>query len=121
MNTKEIAMEYRLSQWARALQEKNANGETVAEFCRNRGVSKNTFFYWQRKLRETAVNQIAEVKKAEPRAVIPSGWTQVTEVKESPKAEETSLLIEIGKYRVIVNENTKPNLLEKTCRVLMKL
>ena len=64
MNTREIAMEYRLAQWAQALQERITNGESIKEFCQNRGVSRNTYFYWQRKLRKTASKQMA-VKQAE--------------------------------------------------------
>ena len=58
MNSREIASEYRLAKWAQALKEHAVSGESINEFCENRGVSRNTYFYWQRKLREAACVQL---------------------------------------------------------------
>lgn len=49
--------EYRIQQWAVLIQECSASGLTNKEFCRQRGISEKSFYYWQRKLRQ----QIVEV------------------------------------------------------------
>ena len=48
--------EYRAQQWALAIQECNSSGLTNREFCRQRGISEKSFYYWQRKLREQLVD-----------------------------------------------------------------
>jgi hypothetical protein len=121
MNTREIAAEYRMSQWAQALQERAAKGETLGEFCRRIGVSQNAYFYWQRKLRAAAVNQIVREPTEASEALVPSGWAQVGAVSESHEAETGTLSVEIGKCRVMVSENTKPEMLAKVCKVLVSL
>ena len=48
--------EYRAQAWAMLVQECNNSGLTKREFCRQRGISEKSFYYWLRKLR----NQMAE-------------------------------------------------------------
>ena len=57
--------EYREQQWAVLIQECSASGLTNKEFCRQRGISEKSFYYWQRKLRqqivETALPQLVQL------------------------------------------------------------
>ena len=125
MNTREIASTYRLAQWAQNLQERTARGESITDFCERTGVSRNTFFYWQRKLRTVACEELLLQSPSEDApqvpAVLPSGWTLCEEAPvETEQADET-VLVEIGKFRLRVAADTSPELLEKTCRVLASL
>ena len=47
--------EYRIQHWAVLIQECSASGLTNKEFCRQRGISEKSFYYWQRKLRQQIV------------------------------------------------------------------
>lgn len=46
--------EYRLEGWAEIVRECQASGLTNREFCAQRGISEKTYYYWLRKLRQTA-------------------------------------------------------------------
>ena len=48
--------EYRAQAWAMLIQECNNSGLSKREFCRQRGISEKSFYYWLRKLR----SQMAE-------------------------------------------------------------
>lgn len=100
MNTREITNQYRLAQWSQILAERLAD-ESVDEFCDRTRISKSQFFYWQRKLRDAAFEQLAEPTTA----IIPNGWA-VCEATEPtiPEAAANSIAIEIGNCRVNVNE-----------------
>ena len=117
MNTREITNQYRLSQWSQILAERLAD-ESVDEFCDRTRISKSQFFYWQRKLRDAACEQLAEATTA----VIPSGWA-VCETTEHtiPKADANSIAIEIGNCRVNVEESFNPDLLKRVCETLVTL
>ena len=54
MNVIAKAKEYRLSQWAQIMQERRESGLKVYEFCEQRGINKHAYYYWLRRLRETA-------------------------------------------------------------------
>ncbi len=43
--------EYRAQSWAMLIQECNSSGLSNREFCRQRGISEKSFYYWLRKLR----------------------------------------------------------------------
>jgi len=120
INTREIAEEYRLTHWAQVMAERTQRGMTVKAFCEHIGICGNTYFYWQRRVREAAAKQL-EQQAAGSQALVPSGWTQISATKEEPSAEgtvEKVLPIEIGGYRIMASESTDSALLEKVCRVL---
>jgi len=59
-NTREIAEEYRLTHWAQVMQERMRLGLTIKEFCKQAGMCQNTYFYWQRRVRAAAIEQIEQ-------------------------------------------------------------
>ncbi len=127
MKTREIAKAYRLSQWSQALQERVATGESIKAFCQSRGVSRNTYFYWQRKLREAASSKLSNLQEAEEKSLIPRGWAVCTPqesaiaLEEQTVATSNSVTIEIGKCRMKVTADTDPGLIAKACRLLISL
>lgn len=50
---------YRVQQWAMVVQECAASGLSNREFCRQRGISEKSFYYWQRKLRTQIIEAAA--------------------------------------------------------------
>ena len=122
MNTREIASAYRLSQWSQAFGEKKASGESIKDFCQRKGVSQNTYFYWQRKLRETACRELIPSRQTpDKQAIVPSGWAVCEAAAPTDAEEAKTLLIEIGKSRITVEPDTNLELLGKVCRELMSL
>lgn len=117
MNTREIAKEYRLGHWAQVLQQRTQSRLSIKAYCEREGIHENTYFYWQRKLRETACTEIT--KTEEPRNIVPSGWMQL-EPKQVQHANE-ALIIEINGCHVTLNAETDPELLKKVCRILRSL
>ena len=47
--------EYRAQMWTGLIQECKASGMTNKDFCIQCGISEKSFYYWQRKFREQAV------------------------------------------------------------------
>ena len=58
MKSKEFTSEYRMAQWAQLLQERANSGLKVEEFCLSKGISRNSYFYWQKKLREATCERL---------------------------------------------------------------
>lgn len=81
MGTREITNGFRLAHWTEVIQERAVSGETINNFCLRKGISRNSYIYWLRKLRKAAgehlaaqaseqtglsTQRFAEVKLAEP-------------------------------------------------------
>ncbi len=115
MDTQKVTAEYRLSQWMQVIQEQQSSGQNIKDFCQSRGISKNRYFYWQRKLRQAACTKLVKLEK--PADCAPKGWMQLTQGQEMNETLE----IEICGCRVTVNAGTEPELLKKVCRMLRSL
>ena len=118
MDTRQIATELRLQHWAGIMRERKEKGLSVRQWCRENGVGEKTYYYWQRKLRETVCRELLPGKvESDNQAVVPSGWAKC---EPEPKADETSgaVIIEIGKCRITATSSTDPELLGKVCRAL---
>ena len=128
MNTRAVATEYRLAQWAQTMAERSARGQSVQEFCVEKEISKNTYFYWQRKLREAACRELLPATaQVESAPVVPEGWTVCEEASvkadstPTPEVDANGLCISIGKFRVVVGTPVDPEQLATVCRVLVSL
>jgi len=123
MNTREIATEYRLSHWAQIMQDRNTSGMSIKEYCKTAGIGSNVYFYWQRKLREAACNELLSkpnnTTNDSQNGLVPSGWAVCT--ANEPSNRSKTLVLEINGCRISVDSDTDPELLSKTCRVLMSL
>jgi len=122
-NTQKAASEYRLAQWAQMMQTRKENGQSINDFCQTMCVSKNTYFYWQRKLREVACEELsvrAQRERDEPEGpLVPSGWAVCTTAE--PAAQGKSMVIEINGCRVHVEADAATEQLVKVFRVLKSL
>lgn len=67
MQTREIASEYRLAHWSQVMRERRESGLSIKAFCLASGFHRNVYYYWQRKLREAACRQVAEIQTLERR------------------------------------------------------
>lgn len=117
MDTRKVTNEYRLSQWAQVMQERRNSGQSVKEFCERSEISRNAYFYWQKKLRNAACTELAKAEEA--KSIVPGGWMQLKPEQTQQTAE--SLCIEINGCHITVNAVTDPELLKKVCRTLRSL
>ncbi len=117
MDTQKVAAEYRLSQWMHMMQEQQCSGQNIKDFCQAKGISRNKYFYWQRKLRKAVCEGLLKSEEPAPASIMPAGWIQV----EPKQLTKTTLYIEVGGCRVTVDESTDPELLKKVCRILRVL
>ncbi|WP_041272552.1 IS66 family insertion sequence element accessory protein TnpA [Desulfitobacterium hafniense] len=117
MDTQKVASEYRLSKWAQVIQTRLDSGQSIQDFCQSAGISRNSYFYWQRKLREVACTEL--LKTQEPQTLAPGGWVQLASTQTPPAAE--TLVIEIKGCSITVNAQTDSELLKKVCHTLRSL
>jgi len=121
-NTREIAAEYRIMHWTGIMRERNASGLSIKEYCKSIGIGTNVYFYWQRKLREAACQELLPTMVNDgEKAAVPSGWAVCDVADPEPAPSGNVVTIEIGKSRVKASADVDPELLEKVCRVLMSI
>ncbi len=59
---------YRMEQWRQIIQECQQSGLSNKEYCQQQGISEKTYYYWLRKVRTAAVEQVApQIMELEPK------------------------------------------------------
>jgi hypothetical protein len=109
MKTREMTTKYRMSQWAQVLRDRKESGESVKDYCQSRGISRDRYFYWQRKLREAACGQLASIQDTDVNNhLVPSGFAEVKlqqakwQEAEAGYAQMGGLLAEVSGMRLSV-------------------
>jgi hypothetical protein len=61
--------------WEGLVWEQAGSGQTISEFCRERGVGRQSFFVWRKRLQQAAPKQFVEVKlaAASPESIVARG------------------------------------------------
>ena len=122
VNTREVAEEYRLSHWAQIMQERQETGLSIRAYCLQIGIAVNTYFYWQRRVRAAACQELMPAAhKQSEEALVPSGWAICKTEEPQPSEKAHGVTVEIGGCRIAVEDGTDPGLLAKVCRVLVSL
>ena len=117
MDTQKITKEYRLSQWAQIIKARNESGKSIKEFCEDTGISKHAYFYWLRKLRQTACKDLTPAEESS--VIVPNGWIRLNPAK--PQCTDDGILIELNGCHITVKGNTDLELLKNVCSVLRSL
>jgi transposase-like protein len=121
MDTRKVATQYRLSHWAQFIRERKESGLSIKAFCEKTGVHQNTYYYWQRRVREAACHELAVQEQDSKKTPVPSGWA-LCEPADKPEPTVSSVItVEVGSFKVSVDENFNPDLLTKVCRTLVSV
>jgi len=119
MNTRNMAADYRLAHWAQIMRERADRGISIRLYCEQAGIHENTYFYWQRKLREAACSSMQTAGIADGKSLVPRGWTALSINEE--QLQSHGLTVEVSGCRIRVQADTDPVLLTKICRALKAL
>ena len=112
MDTSKVTAEFRAAQWIQIIKDRQESGMNIKNYCLSKGISRDSYFYWQSKLRNSACNSMT--KAGEISAPVPKGWMQLSDTGEI----KSSLNIEVSGCRIVVDNNTDPELLKNICRIL---
>jgi transposase-like protein len=102
MDTRKFTGEFRLSYWSGITRERIESGLSVKAYCENAGIHENTYYYWQKKLREAACGQLAELQAINPP---PAGFVEVRAGQPTKRLiaggkAQSEILIEIAGIRI---------------------
>ena len=58
MNARELETQHNLKKWAAIIKECRSSGMRILEWLELNNVSKDQYYYWQRKLKETCIDTL---------------------------------------------------------------
>lgn len=120
MDTRSIKRNYQLQQWRKIIQEQTTSGLTIDEFCKQNGLSRNSYFYWLRLVRVEAVNAqqnssgFVELKLPDHHNDVVPCITPVS----APEQEPSQLTLSVNGIVIQVTDCTSSDLLARTIEVI---
>jgi putative transposase len=120
------------------MKDRSMTGESIKTYCARVGIHANTYFYWQKKLREAASEKVQQAISMIPAVEIngtedthrnpgerkvPLGWTKCSVTDNMPKPEvgATTIPIQIGRCTIQATSETDMAALERICQILVSL
>ena len=80
--------EQKLIEWAKKITERQESGMPIEKWCRERGISKQTYYRWQKRVFEAAQRQqqveFAEVRTSESLQLPATGGSECEMASRSP-------------------------------------
>ena len=108
MKPSEVNQEYHLQDWSSMIQERQASGLSIKNWCAERGLSENTYYYRLRRLREAACTTLEKMQEA-----------TITELPLAPQKDSMAQIrITMKTGAVVEISNAGAGVLEQILRVL---
>lgn len=119
MDTRSVKRNYRIQQWKAIIQDRNNTNLTVDEYCKQNGLSRHSYFYWLRIIREEALKQPSASGFVELSLQADNG-SEISMVTPIPaeKPAPSQLTLSVNGITIQVTENTSSALLAKTIGVI---
>lgn len=109
MNAKEATKQIRLKQWEEIIQDRCNSGLKVDDYCEQHGISRHTYYYWLRMVRENVIKNKPEIVE-----ITPTTQLSVPEefpVVPTPDSSIAKIIIQKGDISISVNSEISPQLL----------
>lgn len=124
LDTTEAAVQYRIRKWMNIFADCKQSGMTVQQYCDANQLSRDSYYYWLKKVRALTMEQMAP-------AIVPIGSTMpdTPASKSDPAMPAVSgnslppatLTLQVGEVFLKVNEATPDTLLRRTLRILLEV
>ena len=123
VDTSEAAVQYRIQTWINIFADCKQSGMTVQQYCDANQLSRDSYYYWYKKIRAMTLKQAAP-------SIVPIGTTNpVMEQSSVPKNTiatghmlvPSTLTLQMGDISLTVTEATPDSLLRRTIRILREV
>ena len=105
LTTRAATREIRLLQWQEIFHDRKESGLTVKDYCQSHGITKDSYYYWQKVAREAVIAASGPV------------FAELKPEKYDQGGEFTpELTIRIGTAVISVNRDTPEGLLQRAIR-----
>ena len=114
---KKLTSKYRLEQWTSIIQERIKSGKHVDQWCSENGISRDSYYYWLRKVK------LATTEKTIPE---PTQLPKVVQIiPPAPICEKhnagTAIILKVNGIALEIQDCASDSIIEKTLRALRNI
>ena len=117
MNAREATSKYRMKEWAGIVQDRINSGLTIKDYCEQKGISRNAYFYWLKKIRNKIVIDVPAL--IEENTPVPVSFQELSIPEPSTPVvpSQDQIAIDINGMTINVTKNTSKELLLRVLEV----
>ena len=112
-----VKNEYRLQQWSNLIKDCQSSGMKVDAWCETNGISRNSYYYWLRKIREAAFHEFAVVEDLPSEPVV----LKKLEVQTPVPDTRAAVIIRLGNATIEINEGTSQQTIQAVLLALQSV
>ncbi len=108
-----------IQEWSRIIKDRNSTKLTIDEYCEQHGLSRNSYYYWLRKIRDklleeqqgelSATNELVEIR---PNIIVP--------VNDTTPNDNQCIGITINGITLAITPDITPEFLLRTLEVIRR-
>jgi hypothetical protein len=122
MDVQKVTHEIRLRQWIGIIKECRSSGNSVKSWCEEKGISEKSYFYWQRRVREAACQELTAYQEQKATKADPgdTGTPVFTEcrIPEDNHSGGTAITIHLNRVVVEIRHGADAAMIESILRTL---
>lgn len=115
MKVNQLTNEINIQKWSKLIEECRNSNTTVVKWCRENGIKKQQYYYWQKKICNSLCESLPKVKKLESPANFPS----FAEIKLPTQNTSTDIALSISINNISIQVHNNAN--EKTIAAALKI
>lgn len=122
MTAKEATSAYRLQQWTGLVCECKASGKTVTAWCAEQGIATKTYYYWQRRVRQAACEQLTLKEATGLPMTMTNGGPAFSEYRQPNRRENSAAVtLHLSGATVEIHNGADVSVIEGTLKALKSI
>jgi hypothetical protein len=122
MDVQKATHEIRLQQWIGIIKECRSSGKSVKSWCEEKGISEKSYFYWQRRAREAACQELTayqeqQVATAKPNDASTPVFTECS-IPVNHRAGEVAITVHLNGVVVEIHPGADTAIIESALHAL---
>jgi hypothetical protein len=122
MDVQKVTHEIRLQQWIGIIKECRGSGKSVKSWCKEKGISEKGYFYWQRRVREAACQELSTYQEQQAVKATPCDTNTPVfaecRIPEDNHAGRTAVTIHLNRAVVEIHHGADAATIESVLRTL---
>lgn len=116
MDSTTFTRQIKLQKWAEIIQSQKKSGLTVTNFCDENSIAKGKYYYWLKRIRQTACDNLPAINNSNIVPVVPCDDFVSDDIQTSPSSY--AMRISINGISCEFTNEASPQLIESAFRMI---
>jgi len=118
MDSTTLTRQTKLQQWSEIFQKRRESGLTISRFCKENNIQPQKYYYWLKRVRQTACDQLPAPLSKSPNPIVPVTFEESVAPLESKPCSTYAMRIMAGGISIEFTNDATPKLIESALQVL---